>query len=132
MRMFSINDLIIPKEDPKDFSSFPTLKSSPKGEKNIAKQKELEEGETKEQSEPSIYDKEYYEVVEITLKNSGNIGKELSFRKDVVNKIILRLFRKSISKLFTMRVKKPSRSNKTADQIKSKLLDKAYKLGLLD
>jgi len=134
----SRNNLVIFKENEENSQelwSLPTQNSPPKLNKNNEEVKELEkenDWEINGLSEPSIYEIEYFKVVEITLKNSRKVGKELAYRKDVVNKIILRLFRKSIAKLFTMRVKRPSRSNKTADEIKDKLLKKAISLGLLD
>mmetsp|Transcript_12737 Transcript_12737/g.14337 ORF Transcript_12737/g.14337 Transcript_12737/m.14337 type:complete len:91 (-) Transcript_12737:288-560(-) len=65
-------------------------------------------------------------------ENSNEIRNDLMFRKDVVNKYILRSFRKSISKLFRSKFKRPSRSSQSFEFIRESIQSEAVRLGLIN
>ena len=84
------------------------------------------------QSTNEYLHREYCEVVREVLKNSHKSEKELVYRKDVINKYILRSFRKSICKLFRGKFKRPGRSSKPFEITKGKLLKEAHQLGIIN
>jgi len=75
-------------------------------------------------------DTDYSMLVKRLMNRSDKYGTSIKHRKDVVNKKILRSFRKFISACFKVKNKKPSKITKPFDTLKQELVVDAQKIGL--
>ena len=81
---------------------------------------------------PIDFSKDFSLVSSEALNMSQSPLNQLCYRRDVVNKNILRLFRKKISKLFSWKIKRQRGWLNSSEDLKKKLLIQAEDLGLIN
>ena len=113
------------------------LEDSFKAEEVLEEPKNIQVDSNPKDIQESVIDqdylvKEFSQVVSDSLKNGTDIGSELSYRKDVVNKFMLRTFRKAISKMFRVKIKRPSRTTRPIEEIKVQLMEEAENMGIIN